>query len=151
MEKMSKSRGNVVWVDEVVFGVIDINDKYEFRNESGFVIKDYKKFGVWRDVHNMCKIAKGCYFTTNRCGLQPVFLCQKDNEIPPALQFENTIIIQHPQSKWWHLSIKGGYSDVKKGDDLIWSLEKAINEEKDSIRIDALLKTLKEIKENQTF
>ena len=75
-EKMSKSRGNVVRPDEVVYGVAELSGKYEFRDEWNDVIDDYKKLGVWRSQED------GFYYTATRFDRRPVFLHFKDNPVP---------------------------------------------------------------------
>ena len=72
--KMSKSRGNVVLPEEVVHGVYELDQRYEFRDVKGEVV-DWQKLGVWR--HH-----EGSYFTSTRTGRQPVFLHEKDNPVP---------------------------------------------------------------------
>jgi len=72
-EKMSKSRGNVIRPEEVVYCVYELDNGYEFRNWDGEVI-DWKAWGVWRDALNT-----NDYFTSSKKGKWPVFLCQRDN------------------------------------------------------------------------
>ncbi len=78
-EKMSKSRGNVISPEEVVCGVADLRTGYEFRGLDRRVIQDFKAVGVW------CDPATGWYFTAERYGKAPVFLCQTGNPVPPLL------------------------------------------------------------------
>jgi glutathione peroxidase-family protein len=83
--KMSKSRGNVVMIDEVARGVCGLSDEYQFRDLQGYLI-DYRAMGVWRTP-------EGDYRTSTSNGGQPVFLHQFDEQIP-------TLIIgkqQHPE------------------------------------------------------
>lgn len=67
-EKMSKSRGNGVTVDEVVAGVAAVAPGYEFCDPSGATI-DHRAWEVWRD-----RSGNGSYFTATRYGKRPVFL-----------------------------------------------------------------------------
>ena len=70
-EKMSKSRGNVVTIDEVVYLIHEVDDAYEFRDKYGTSV-DHRNMGVWRDKG-------GDFFTNTRSGKQPIFLCEKGN------------------------------------------------------------------------
>ena len=88
-EKMSKSRGNAVSVDEVVHGVRELKDGYEFRYRSGELV-DWELVGVWRDI-------KG-YTTYTRSGRSIVFLHEKDNPVPALLVDK----VQHPNEiEYW--------------------------------------------------
>ncbi len=81
-EKMSKSRGNVIGVDEVVCGVCRLAPGYEFRDIGGNII-------VWAHVW----FDKGAgYRTKNK---KPVFLHIEGNPIPVLLGSK----IQHPQER----------------------------------------------------
>lgn len=71
-EKMSKSKGNVVRPEEVVWGVANLDPKYEFRDFDGTIIEDYKKWGIWQD-----HFSNHCFFTSTRSGKAPVYLCEK--------------------------------------------------------------------------
>ena len=91
-EKMSKSRGNVVTIDEVVHGVRNVADGYVFRNHACEVV-DYSALGVWRNQ------ADGCYYTSTRTGLRPVFLCREsDIDEIPQLRFKGGVIDQHDRT-----------------------------------------------------
>lgn len=91
-EKMSKSRGNVVTVDEVTYGVYLLDPSYEFCNIYGMPI-DYRELGVWQDKANT-----GYYYTSTRTGRQPVFLFEKANkEGPCRLLINGKEILQHPE------------------------------------------------------
>ena len=68
-EKMSKSRGNVVLPEEVVYGVIELCPGYEFRDNCGNIVNWQNN--VWRD-----KSKSGYFFTATRFGRQPIFLCE---------------------------------------------------------------------------
>lgn len=48
-EKMSKSRGNVITIQEVVRRVSSIKDGYEFRDHHGNTIDDPLRLEIWRD------------------------------------------------------------------------------------------------------
>ena len=88
-EKMSKSRGNVVTVDEAVYGVYQMDEGYEFRNAFGDVI-DHKFWGIWQD-----KADTGLYFTSTTTGKQPAFLCEVDGEAC-ILLIDGEELPQHP-------------------------------------------------------
>ncbi len=88
-EKMSKSRGNVVMVDEVVYGVCEITDGYEFRNINNEPIEDFRAIGIWRD-----KGGDGNFYSSLRTGKHPVFLCKKGEPVP--CHFSTNDMHQHP-------------------------------------------------------
>lgn len=96
-EKMSKSRGNVVLPEEVVYGVAELDPKYEFRDFLGEVV-DYKEQGVWQD-----KLNTGFFFTATRFKREPVWLCEKDSfdaegkPIPLVLLIDGEEKVQHPE------------------------------------------------------
>lgn len=92
-EKMSKSRGNVVLPEEVVYGVYQLDDNYEFRDLDNQVI-DYTPLGVWRD-----KPRSGMFFTDTKHGRRPVFLHEKDNPVPVLLLIADKEQLQHP-NEW---------------------------------------------------
>lgn len=75
-EKMSKSRGNVVTVDEVVHGVRFLDNSCEFRDESCNVINDYHKLEVYRNPED------GFFYTSSRLGHFRIFLHQTGNPVP---------------------------------------------------------------------
>lgn len=97
-EKMSKSRGNVVLPEEVVYGVCELDSKYEFRDFLGEVVDYYKEMGVWQD-----KLNTGFFFTATRFKREPVWLCEKNNfdaegkPIPLVLLIDGEEKIQHPE------------------------------------------------------
>ena len=91
-EKMSKSRGNVVLPEEVVYGVADLPSEYEFRWPNGRVIEDFKDVGVWRD-----RLNTDLYFTASMFGRIPVFLHYKGNPVPAILVIKGQRTQQHPQ------------------------------------------------------
>ncbi len=79
-EKMSKSRGNVISPEEVVFGVFELDPNYEFRTElhdGELIVVDYKDFGIWQD-----QIRTGFYFLASKFGKLPAFLHQKRKSSP---------------------------------------------------------------------
>lgn len=92
--KMSKSKGNVVMIDEVVRGVCGLSDKYQFRDLHGNLI-DYRVMGVWRTPEQD-------YRTSTRTGRQPVFLHLVDEKIPTLIMGKE----QHPKEVafWTRLS-----------------------------------------------
>lgn len=107
-EKMSKSKGNVISVDEVVHGVATIDHPYELRlpiAENGtytLIPFDFKKFHVWRDGP--------FYFTGNSYGKVPVFLCKKGREDPCQFPYNGGVIEQHENhpifNQEWFLKIE---------------------------------------------
>jgi hypothetical protein len=90
-EKMSKSRGNVVLPEEVVYGVAHLDDGYEFRLPDGKVIEDYLELGIWQDGLN-----SKMFFTATRYGRVPVFLHCKGNPVPAMLLLDGEEKLQHP-------------------------------------------------------
>lgn len=89
-EKMSKSRGNVITPDEIIYGVAEVQSGYEFRFLDGMVINDFRKLGVWQD-----KPRDGMFYTSTRIGKQPVFLCQKGDPGVPAILVNGREVMQH--------------------------------------------------------
>lgn len=109
-EKMSKSKGNVVRPEEVVFGVSDLDRDYEFRDVEGDVI-DYKAWGVWRDrfgsvydkhVPN-AERKPMLFYTSTIYKNQPVFLHRKGNPIPALFRDDDGFeYAQHQYlTRWW--------------------------------------------------
>jgi len=90
-EKMSKSRGNCVTVDMVVYGVMYLEVGYEFRDAENRVIKNWKQCGIWRN-----KSGDGFYYTGPAFGERPVFLCKIDEIIPARLLLNEVEVMQHP-------------------------------------------------------
>ena len=88
--KMSKSLGNVVTVDEVVYGVAEVDNGFEFRNVCNEPI-DYKEWNVWQDV-----AGTGFYYTSTRSGKKPVWLCQIGDSDVPILLIDGEEKEQHP-------------------------------------------------------
>lgn len=71
LEKMSKSRGNVITIDEVVHGVSELDPRFVFRYFDGSVASRLDR--VWR-------AASGSFF----CHQSPVFLCRREHYAPCA-------------------------------------------------------------------
>jgi len=94
-EKMSKSRGNVVLPEEVVYGVMDWDAGYEFRMaaepDAELQAIDPLEFGVWRD-----KLKTGYFYSATRFGRLPVFLHEKGNPVPTLLLLNGEEHMQHP-------------------------------------------------------
>lgn len=92
-EKMSKSRGNVVLPEEVVYGVCDLAIGFEFRNlrKSGLEFVDWTKIGIWQDKGNT-----GFFYTTTKFGREPVWLCEVNNSNPCVLLINGDEKVQHP-------------------------------------------------------
>lgn len=65
-EKMSKSRGNVITIQEVVRRVSSIKEGYEFRDHHGNVIDDPLRLEIWRDYDEQfyCGSRWNCLKTT---------------------------------------------------------------------------------------
>ncbi len=89
-EKMSKSRNNVITIEEVIYGVANLAGDYQFRLENGTVLDDYKEWGVWRNRHG-----DSMFYTSTKTGKLPVFLCHKDDATPPPLLINGTPTTQH--------------------------------------------------------
>lgn len=85
MEKMSKSKGNVVTIDEVVYGVSSVASGYEFRDENSELI----------DPVNRAYRMGNSYRLHRKYGHHPVFLHYKDDPVPPLImgkvQHENLL------------------------------------------------------------
>lgn len=86
-EKMSKSRGNVILIDEVVKGVCDLASGFEFRDLNGQLV-DWKIKGIWFQ-HDQG------YRTSTKYGREPVFLHKEGFSIPVVLTTMKTL--QHVQ------------------------------------------------------
>jgi len=102
--KMSKSKGNVVMVDEASRGVCGLSDRFEFRDLRGNLI-DYKVMGVWRTV-------EWNYRTSTRTGRQPVFLHLVGEPVPPLVMGK----IQHPEERGYWVNLLGLYEYVETVD-----------------------------------
>jgi hypothetical protein len=76
--KMSKSKGNVVMVDEASCGICTLADGFQFRDLEGNLI-DHKAMGVWRTP-------EGDYRTSTSTKRKPVFLHQFGERIPVLIQ-----------------------------------------------------------------
>ena len=81
--KMSKSRGNVVLVDEVVRGVCELAPGYDFRGLDGQLV-DWEFERVWF-------LDSVGYFTSTQCGRRPVFLHEADNPVPMSITRLKTV------------------------------------------------------------
>ena len=97
--KMSKSRGNVVTIDEVVYGIYKLPHEYGFRDRTGKLV-DFKKVGVWRDTDG--------YRTSTRDGNRPVFLHEKDNPVPGMMGSR----LQHPNDFEYWSALLEKYEEV---------------------------------------
>ncbi len=89
-EKMSKSRGNVVMVDEVVFGIQELDRECEFCDKDGNLIEDYKKFEIWRD-----KLGDGMFYSSKRFGKFPVYLRNKNTLELCTFLINGKEVLQH--------------------------------------------------------
>ena len=91
--KMSKSSGNAIGVDEVVYGVASVDDGYEFRTANGTRIAagQVRELGVWRD-----RAGSGDYFTSERFGKRPVFVHQVGDPEPCLFAVDGGVRSQHP-------------------------------------------------------
>jgi hypothetical protein len=98
--KMSKSKGNVVEVDEAVRGVCLLSDQYQFRDLHGNLI-DYMAMHVWRTP-------EGDYRTSTSTGRQPVFLHLVDEQIPTLIKGKE----QHPEEVAFWANLSKLYEDV---------------------------------------
>ena len=113
-EKMSKSKGNVIRPEEVVYGVRSIEDSHEFRDLDNDVI-DYRAWGVWQDefrtvydkyVPNAEGPKPSLFYTATRYGLRPVFIHQKDNPIPCLFTDNGREYTQHAYlTEWWAMML----------------------------------------------
>jgi hypothetical protein len=88
LEKMSKSRGNVVTPEEVVYGVRELKEGYEFRSTTGELV-DYEEINIYQNPEDHY------FYTTTRFGKQPVFLCEKDNSVPAIILWNGMELLQH--------------------------------------------------------
>ena len=89
-EKMSKSRGNVISVDDVVYGVYRVAPGYEFRDLHGLVINPIQR--VRQDGPDYR------YRYMDHLGGAPVFLHLKGEPVPPLIRGKR----QHPECvKYW--------------------------------------------------
>jgi hypothetical protein len=98
--KMSKSKGNVVMVDEAARGVCNLASIYEFRDLYGNLI-DYRAMGVWRTP-------EGDYRTSTATGRQPVFLHLFDEQIPAPIMGKE----QHPEEVAFWADLSKRYEAV---------------------------------------
>lgn len=108
-EKMSKSRGNVVVPDEVVYGVYELDKDYEFRFSDGQVC-DWREMGVWRN-----KGGDGFFWTATRHKRQAVFLCEVGNPTPCLLLIDGEERDQHPNLVEYFVFVKkDGTDDLER-------------------------------------
>ena len=99
-EKMSKSRGNVIVPDEVVYGIYHLDKGLEFRLCDGRII-DHLEWGVWRADEG-----KGFFFTSTRFGKIPAFLHEAGNPLPAKFFIDGKETIQHPNlDEYWNTHV----------------------------------------------
>jgi valyl-tRNA synthetase len=98
--KMSKSKGNVITIDEVVQGVYQLADGFEFRDLYG-VLVDWQKMCVWR--------APEGYRTSTPTGKRPVFLHQVGEPVPPLVLDK----VQHEEAINYWANLLELYEDVE--------------------------------------
>ena len=75
-EKMSKSRGNVITPDEVIYGVCELEPGFVFCDRSGRILMPPQQYGIWRN-----RGEDNFYYTGRRFGHEPVFLCQLESGV----------------------------------------------------------------------
>lgn len=100
VEKMSKSRGNVITIDEIVSGVTDLSPGFEFRDCFGVKIHDFRKLHVWRAKYGDGNFYAGTQFNgvaKEMLGLErlPIFLHFENNPIPCRLLINGREMMQH--------------------------------------------------------
>lgn len=105
-EKMSKLRGNVVAIDEVICGKADMALDYEFRDITGETIPDFLRPGIWRD-----RAGNGSVYTSMPTGKIPVFLHRKGNPVPVLFEAGKDLLVQHPELVGVWLRIKAQYPE----------------------------------------
>lgn len=87
-EKMSKSKGNSVSVDEAL-GVQDLSQNYEFVTlPPEYIYVDYKKIPIYKN-------SDGYYYIINTYGHLPVLLIDKTQEYIPRFDINGMIKVQH--------------------------------------------------------
>lgn len=96
MEKMSKSRGNVISPDEIIKGVYQLDAGYEFRDFQGQVVD-------WKKEHVFLQPKVG-YWTHKKV---PVCLHEVDNPVPVFL--EGWSSSQHPDAMSYWLDLLEKY------------------------------------------
>ena len=97
---MSKSKGNVVMVDEAACGICTLDSAYQFRDLQGNLI-DHKMMGVWRTP-------EGDYRSSTSTGRQPVFLHLFDEQIPTLIKGKE----QHPEEVAFWANLSKLYEEV---------------------------------------
>jgi len=101
LEKMSKSKGNVVRPEEVVGGVFELHHGFEFRDRRHEVI-DHEVFGIWRSPMSPD------YWTSTRTGRRPVWLCIKEEPVPPLVMGQ----VQHAADEPYWTDLLARYEHV---------------------------------------
>lgn len=100
LTKMSKSKGNVITIDEVVKGVHSLDDNFEFRDLSGQLV-DWKKRTVWLSPEG--------YRTSSPTGKRPVFLHLVGEPVPPLLMS----CVQHKEERRYWAELLEKYEHVE--------------------------------------
>ncbi len=100
--KMSKSSGNAIGVDQVVYMVWGLPDGYEFRDLQGEIV-DWKWANVWFDVSSGYRMGQsfngsGNFQMGRRLALSPVFLHLEGWPIPAYLNGRDVDGVQHQQN-----------------------------------------------------
>ncbi len=111
-EKMSKSKGNVVTVDEVVCGVASVIEGYEFRDENLKLI----------DSVNCVRGKDNSYWLYRKHGGRPVFLHYKNDPVPPLImgktQHEDFIIYWNKLlAIYEHMTVEQAINHFKEHDE----------------------------------
>lgn len=97
--KMSKSRGNVVTIEEATHRVYYLRPGFEFRNLDGDVM-DYHAVGAWFEDgvgYRMCSTLRN----------QPIFLHRVDDPVPVMLATMTTV--QHTGEHDFWVGMLGRY------------------------------------------
>lgn len=94
-QKMSKSRGNVIHPEEMVYGVCDLSEEYEFRDLNNEAI-DHQRSWIYR------KEGKHFYHKS-----LPVFLCRKNYPVPCLITINGEEQLQHEeQINYWLMMLE---------------------------------------------
>ncbi len=124
-EKMSKSRGNVITIDEVVGRISSISPGFEIRDHHNNIIDNIDRLNLWRDKDRMIFCGSKWNCLRKHPGFEilgqmeitehssspvpvfshiPVFLHKTGNPIPVTYELENgKILQQHPFAiKFWN-------------------------------------------------